>query len=245
MLSHIAIVGAMENEVGFLRKSMAPPSRAGDRYAVGTIGNKVIMLLRTGIGPDKTTRRLTETEWTHPPHAIVSIGCGGALSPDIEVGDAVIADRIINAAAEGRSLSPSPELAELARACCQSLMVPFRSGTTVSTAGVAAGPEDKMALAANYDAIAVDMESARVAEWAANQHVPMLSIRTISDALNDSIPPEAGTLVDPKGKIMVRKTFSLFLSRPGLFVDMLRLKRNLDTSLKVLEGIVMSFIRRI
>lgn len=245
LLTHIAIVGAMENEIRFLRKSITPACRTKDRYAVGMIGSKAIMLLRTGVGPQKAIRRLTETRWAHPPDCVLSIGCGGALSPNLDVGDAVIPERIVTTIQGGKTLSPSAELTEIARECCKDLNVRFHSKTTVSTAEVVARPEDKMALAAKYDAIAVDMESAQIAEWAGNLGVPMLSIRTISDTLEDCIPPETATIVGPTGKIILRNMFFLFLSRPKLFLEIVRLKKNLDLSLKVLEKIVLAFIQQI
>ncbi len=225
--------------------SMTPASRTRDRYAVGRIGSKTIMLLRTGVGPQKTIRRLAETRWTQPPECILSIGCAGALSPDLEVGDAVIPERIVNDTHEGRFVSPSAELVGLAGRCCHDLSVRFHSRTTVSTPEVVAQPAGKRALAAKYDAIAVDMESAQIAEWAGTLRVPMLSIRTISDTLEDRIPPEASALTDPTGKIILRRLVPLVLSQPKLFVEIARLKRNLDLSLKVLERIVLAFIHQI
>ena len=95
MFDTIAVVAAMENEMAFLRNALDPPDRTRDRYVTGAIGSKTIMLLRTGVGPQKTIRRLSETAWEPGPQCIVSIGCAGALSPDMRVGDVVISEKII------------------------------------------------------------------------------------------------------------------------------------------------------
>ena len=108
---------------------------------------------------------------------------------------------------------------------------------------MAATPDQKRALAEKSGAIAVDMESAQVAEWAEESDVPLLAIRTISDTLDDRIPPETAGMVDPKGKLLLRKILFLIMSRPSLFKEIVRLKRNLDFSLQTLEKIVTALIR--
>jgi adenosylhomocysteine nucleosidase len=245
LLSQIAIVGAMENEIGFLRRAMSPPCPNKDKYVTGTIASKTIMLLRTGVGPHKTVKRLAETEWAHKPQCILSIGCAGALSPNLKIGDAVIPERIISDGNAEKALFPTVELIRTARNCCEGLNIPFHSGTTISTSEVAATPEEKMALATRYDASAVDMESAQVAAWAEESGVPMLAIRTISDTLHDRIPSEAAGIVDAKGRLRLRSTFSLFISRPALLIRILKLKRNLDCSFATLETIVMALLGQI
>ena len=235
----------MENEIGFLRRALVPPSRTKDRYAAGTIGSKNIMLLRTGVGPQKTTRRLSETAWERSPQCVLSIGCAGALSPDMRVGDVVIPEKIIADSQGGNPCFPSPDLVETAKDCCTKLKLPFHPATTVSTPEVVATPEKKKELAIRYDAVAVDMESAQVTAWAEENGVPALTVRTISDAADDRIPPEISGIVDTKGNLRVRKALALFASRPGLFFEVIRLKRNLDRSLKTLESIVTALLRNI
>jgi nucleoside phosphorylase len=240
---YIAVVAAMENEIRFLRRLIAPESQIKERYVTGTIGSRTVMLLRTGVGPQKTMHRLNETEWAHTPQCVLSIGCAGALSPHLKAGDTVIPEKIVNDTDAGRWVLPSSELASIAKECCKSLDVPFHSGTTVSTPNVAATLEKKRNLASKYDAIAVDMETAQVAEWAEGINVPMLAIRTIADALGDSIPPEIGGLVDAKGKLRMRGALSLVVTRPAVLLEVLRLKRNLDVSLNSLARIVTTLVR--
>jgi nucleoside phosphorylase len=239
----IAITAAMENELGFLRKAMTPAPHPRERYAVGTIGPKTVMVLRTGVGPRKTTRRLSEAEWSETPQCMLSIGCAGALSDTLRIGDAIIADKIVTDSPGTPVFAPAAELMQTARNCCEKLNTRFHTGTTVSASTVAATTEDKTSLATEYGALAVDMESGQVAAWAENAGIPLLAIRTISDALADSIPPEAASLVDPQGKLVPRRIVSLAISSPSLFLSIFRLKRNLDFSLRMLEKIVMALLR--
>jgi nucleoside phosphorylase len=242
VFERIAIVGAMENEIGFLRKAMNPPDHTRNRVAIGTIGSKTVVMLRTGIGLENATRRLRELPAEPAPQCIVSIGCAGALRADLRIGDVVIADRIVDDTAPATAHAPSPELILAARESCKRLGLPCRSGTIVSAAGVVSTPESKAALALSHDALSVDMETARIAAWADEQRVPMLSIRVISDTAAHSIPKAASGLVDRRGRLRLRKVPGLFFPRPGLLLEILQLKRNMDGSLHTLGAVVMEMV---
>lgn len=233
----------MEGEIGFLRRAMDPPDQSTDRCVSGTIGSKSVMLVRGGVGPERTARRLAET--SQHAQCVFSIGCAGALAPGIKVGDAVISDRIVDDAAAGGPYVPSAELAMVAGECCRELGIPFHLGGTVTTPEVAATVEAKQQLAARHHAIAVDMETAQVAAWAARIGVPLLAIRTISDAAHTMIPPEIGQIVDRKGKLRPARAIAVIARKPKVLSEALRLKRNLDTSLEVLAKIVPVLLGRI
>lgn len=235
----------MESEIGFLRKAVASSGKAGSRCVVGDLESKTVVLLRAGVGPEKTTRRLAETKAIHDVQCVLSIGCAGALSPEIGVGSIVISEKIIDDTEDGQAYHPSPELITKARENCEILNIPFNLGATVSTSGVAASPEEKADLAAKYGVVAVDMETAKVAEWAHGLGIPMLSIRAVSDGAADSIPPEIGTIFGPNGKLRPAKALSLFATKPGLMPELLRLKKKFDSSLGALEKIVMPLLHNI
>jgi adenosylhomocysteine nucleosidase len=243
LFDRITIVAAMEGEMGFLRHAMDPPNQSRDRCVSGKIGSKSVSLLRSGVGPENTSRRLAET--SQSPQCVLSIGCAGALAPDISIGDAVISNRIVDVAAEGGPYAPSPNLATIASECCRDLGIPFHLGGTVTTPDVAATVEAKQNLAAKHGAIAVDMETAQVAAWTKKIGVPLLAIRTISDMANDRIPPEIREIVDQKGTLRPAKAIAVFARKPKILSEAIRLKRNLDSSLKVLERIMPALLGRI
>jgi len=235
----------MESEIGFLRKAVVSSDKTGSRCVVGDMGPKTVVLLRAGVGPEKTTQRLAETKALHDVQCVLSIGCAGALSPDIGVGSVVISEKIIDDTEDGQAYHPSPELITRARDTCEALKIPFYLGATVSTSRVAASPEEKAGLAAKYGVVAVDMETAKVAEWAHGLGIPMLSIRTVSDGVADSIPPEIGAIFGPNGKLRPAKALSLFATRPGLMPELLRLKKKFDSSLDMLEKMVMPLLHNL
>ena len=232
----------MEGEISFLRSAMNPPDRTRDRCVAGTIGAKTVTVLRSGVGPKNASRRLAQMTKGCDSQCVLSIGCAGALDPSVKVGDVVISERIVDGTSKNDAYYPSLDLVGKARDCCKKLDIAFHSGTTVSMAEVAANPGAKAALAKKHDALAVDMESAQVAAWAYELGLPILAIRAVSDASTDSIPPEIGAIVDPRGKLRPLTALALFSRRPALLLETVRLKRKLDRSLGILEKIVTALL---
>jgi adenosylhomocysteine nucleosidase len=236
----------MEGEMSFLRRAMTPPDKSRDIFVVGKIGRKTVMLVKSGVGPASATKRLAETKYPQTPQCVLSIGCAGALSPELAVGDTVIAQKIVDDADDDESFAPEPELTAIAAACCEQLGFPFHSGTTVSAPEVAATVEAKQRLAAKHGAIAVDMETAQVAAWARKMGAPTLALRTISDTASDCIPPELGGLVDSKtGKLRPARAAAVFSRKPKLLAEAMRLKRNMDHSLEILAQIAPALLSRL
>ena len=246
MFDCIAIVAAMENEMSFLRRAMTPPDESRDIFVVGKIGRKTVMLVKSVVGPASAARRLAETTYPQMPQCVLSIGCAGALSPNLTIGDTVIAEKIVDDAAYEESFAPAPELTAIATLRCEELGFPFHSGTTVSAPEVAATVEAKQRLAAKHGAIAVDMETAQVAAWARKIGAPALALRTISDTASDCIPPEFENLVDRKtGRLRPVRAAAVFSRKPKLLPEALRLKRNMERSLEVLAEIVPSLLAKL
>ena len=245
MYNEIAVAAAMESEIRFLRDAMTPPSTREDRFAVGTIGSRTVMLLRTGVGPKKTAQRLSEITDAHRPQCVLSIGCAGGLRSHISAGDVVISEKVVADAADGKEYFPSPELVDTAKGCCRRLKLPFHSGNTVSTSHVVATPKAKKNLAERHAALSVDMETAQVAAWACRLGIPMLSVRTVLDTSNDAVPAEIASIAGPDGNLRLLRVLTLSVRRPALLIELLRLKKKIDRSLGALEKIVLMLIRSI
>ncbi|MBI4830202.1 MAG: hypothetical protein HY801_01325 [Candidatus Lindowbacteria bacterium] len=243
MFSRIAIVAAMEREISFLRRAMSPPDDTGKRLVVGAVGARTVTLLRTGVGPLRTAQRLKEINQSCKPECVISVGCAGALSPRVGIGEVVIPEKLIDDSAGGKEYFSFPDLVKKAVACCGRLGIPSHLGYTVSTPTVAATPEDKKRLATKYGAFAVDMESAQVGAWAAASGLPMLTIRAISDTATDRIPPEVNTIVGPDERIRISEAMKLLVQRPMLLPELLRLKRNLYRSFASIEKVVTVLLR--
>jgi adenosylhomocysteine nucleosidase len=98
-------------------------------------------------------------------------------------------------------------------------------------------------LAAEFGAIACDMETMAVAQVCRRRHVRFLAVRVISDGLDDRLPPEMERMLDQRslaGKLGAA-TRAIF-QRPGSVKDMWRLqetaRRASDRLANFLAGVI-------
>ncbi|MFO8033889.1 MAG: hypothetical protein R6U88_01840 [Candidatus Bipolaricaulota bacterium] len=113
----------------------------------------------------------------HPPRAAVVLGFSGGLRGELLPGTLVVASGLHG---EGE-LRPSPTMVELA----QGALPEARVGH-IHTATRPAAPQQKARL--GLDSLAVDMESARLAEALEEMRIPWLVVRVILDALWENVP---------------------------------------------------------
>jgi adenosylhomocysteine nucleosidase len=146
---------------------------------------------------------------------LICFGSAGAIAPHLAVGDVVVADRVIphdngwylqdafqhlgvyNAAIPDgrhyrRDWPGSTRLINLARDAASSVAWPDSPpqvfiGTVASGDQVIASTNKKEWLSTTFNALAVDMESAAVAQIATLNDVPWLAVRAVSDKADASI----------------------------------------------------------
>jgi adenosylhomocysteine nucleosidase len=149
--------------------------------------------------------------------ALVSFGIAGALAPDLRAGDLLVPSVILDA--DGRRHAASAELA--AR-----LGLALGGGVLLGSDRLVATVADKARLAAMTGAIAVDMESHRVARAAHAAGLPVLAIRAIADPAASAIPASARDSVTADGRVRVAATLLRLLIRPRELPALLGLGRH-------------------
>ncbi len=82
---------------------------------------------------------------------------------------------------------------------------------------------EKHELGVRTGAIAVDMESAGAARAAQERGIPWLAVRTISDALEDSLPFDFNALADPNGNVSYHRVILATLTHPARIPELIRL----------------------
>src|SRR5262245_20203451 len=141
------------------------------RFFRRTAAAKAVRILHTGIGESAAARALQRALNDEPlPSAIISTGFAGALDPALQVGD-LIADTTASSPALLRTLAPS-----------------IRCGVIHTASHPLDAPALKASLHAETGAQAVDMETRAIAAGCTKTKIPLLVLRTISDAATDPIP---------------------------------------------------------
>jgi adenosylhomocysteine nucleosidase len=168
---------------------------------------------------------------------VVSAGVCGALDPRLRPGDLVIPDRVIDAVGVAHPLAPTHHRAAVARAGAT-----VSTGLLVTTREVVATPETKAALFARSGAVAVDMESAIIAERAAQSGYPALVIRAVSDDAGQSLPPELTRLVTREGRLRLAGALALSVTRPGMLPGAFELRQRTRLALRAVARTLAALI---
>jgi len=169
--------------------------------------------------------------------ALISFGIAGGLSPDIGEGVVVIADKVV--LPDGTTVSTADNWRE------RLLGVLPKNGGVVT--GAIAGseiligtPDGKAQLHEITKALAVDMESQRIAVVAAKAQVPLMVIRAISDSSTRGIPDIAIGAINEDGTPRYGRVIGRLLKQPTELPKLLRLSRDTENALASLRSVALA-----
>ena len=159
--------------------------------------------------------------------ALLSWGVAGALDPSLRCGTVVLPIEVLR---QGRRFQTDRLWRARVAAALQG-RVPLVSGALLTSEVAVAAAALKASLFQQTGAAAVDMESAAVAEVAAELELPFLAVRVILDTARDSLPdsilrsfqPPAAGVVGPAGDMPARPRLWPLLCAPGDWGALLRL----------------------
>lgn len=130
--------------------------------------------LVTGMGGRRSGQAVKRRLWAGGVDLVVSAGFAGGARPGFEVGDLVMASEVIDAHSQDRR-RPDPSLLTLGGGAS--------IGPFVTVDRVLSQPQAKSDLGTRFGAIAVDMESAAVAQAAEEAGLPWVAVRAILDPM--------------------------------------------------------------
>jgi adenosylhomocysteine nucleosidase len=151
------------------------------------------------------------------PRALIMAGLAGALAPDFTIGDVVV------------------------QGSCRALPG-VRLGTLATTSHILATPADKAALFRQTGALAVDMETRPVQQYAESLGIPFLAVRAISDTASESLDPALLTLVDADGRPRIGSALRYLAGNPGRLFKLLRLRRATNLALARLSATLVAIL---
>jgi len=150
----------------------------------GALCGREVVIVHSGMGMDSATARVgsfLEEHAKNPPSLWIAAGFGGALAPDLNIGDIVAAANFSD-----------PALL----ATVSSLQA--RSGSLITTREVVETAQAKKDLGRHTGAIVVDMETAAIQRFCTARAIPMLAIRAISDTACQDLPVPAAVWFDSR-----------------------------------------------
>lgn len=199
----IGIIGAMDEEISVILSEMNNISEYNInniKFYKGKIYDKDLVLVKSGIGMVNASIITTLLIKEFDVNKILFSGVAGSLNKNINVGDIVIADSLVeymfDATEFGYEIGQIPRM-ENSVFKSENLLNKIRDilkkdsifyGKILSGDKFVSNLEEKEKIGKKFDALAVDMESAAVAHCAYILGVEFAIIRSISDSLNsDSV----------------------------------------------------------
>jgi adenosylhomocysteine nucleosidase len=139
---------------------------------------------------EAATRGTADCLSVHQPKWVISAGFAGGLVPTLKKGHILMAEEILDLS--GRSLASDHKVDR------STASPSLHLGRLLTVDRILRDPQEKNALGQQHGAVACDMESFAVAEVCRQAGVPWLSVRIISDTVDDLLPPEIELLLAEK-----------------------------------------------
>lgn len=207
----VGIIGAMEAEIVRLLERMnleRTREIATLTFYEGKLGNAQLVLVKSGIGKVNAALCAQILIDRFEVEAIINTGVAGALHPDLEVGDIVLATEVlqhdIDASIFGDPRGIIPGLKEsvfatdsrLLESCCSQ-----KSGYRIVKGRIVTGDQavgdskTKEFLYSHFHGTCVEMEGGAIGHVCYLNQIPFMVIRAISDKANEEVEVDYGTFM--------------------------------------------------
>ena len=215
----VAFVCAMPMELTPIRQQLSlAGTRIGSVKAYrGTLEDRPVVGIVTGMGPELATRGVRELLDAVDVERVVVVGITGATRDETAIGTLICPETVVNGAtrAEFRPDHLGP-------------VTP--SGVMWTTDHLITG-EDALGPLRDLGVIALDMETAAIAEVCVERGVPWSVYRVISDRATDgSIDDEVFHMSNQDGTPNPKAVLSYFLRHPGRIPVMARTGREVKAA---------------
>jgi len=152
------------------------------------------------------------------PDLVISAGVCGGLAPALRPGALVIPEAVLAPDGASRATAALPGLE--------------RRGTLVSTREMVTTPAAKARLYLTAGALAVDMESAAILDWAGARGWPAVIVRAVADPADRSLPHDLASAVDEDGRLHPLRAVRAALARPRAIPAALALRSGTEAALR-------------
>lgn len=170
-----------------------------------------VHVLVTGMGAEAAAQILAKSLETQKPSLIIAAGFAGGLNPELKLGQMILDD----AGQTGYGLNLTGN------------QTWFR-GKIHSVSEVAVTPQAKAQLRESSHADAVDMESASIRLIAEQYGIPMLALRVISDAYDESLPLDFNQFMNPKRGMRYGSLAYHILRHPGTIPKLIQFQKKVQ-----------------
>ena len=222
--STVGIVFALEIEARGLKQVLAHSRRVRAKYETQSawqVGTIRVLMTVGGIGREKCAKA-TESLIDSGARWIVDAGYVAALDGKAQVGDVVVADRLLLRDGVGEALVCDDTLVAAVPPSGRMGYSVWRSALATCDAMILSADAKREVYAAT-GAAALDMECYAAAEVCKRRGVPLVAIKGVSDTASEDLPDEIRTLAEIESGF---EEFAFVLLRPHLWPTLLRIRGN-------------------
>jgi adenosylhomocysteine nucleosidase len=160
------------------------------------------------------------------PRFVLSLGFSGALQPSQRVGDIIVATEVVDRTGKCWSVN------------CPQIFGSFTNATRgrlLTMSQLVSEPSEKRWLGEQFQAVAVDMETAVAAQLCRVHGVPFTCLRVISDEVDTALSPHLAALLRG-GQISLASLAVKLIRHPTLIRDLWRLANSTRRAAKKLQA---------
>ncbi len=203
----------------------------------GQLDGREVVIVESGVGAVAAARAAKAAIEFYQPRWVISAGFAGALDADLRRGHVLMADSVVRES--GEQLSVGIKLDPQVLAASKGLHV----GRLTTVDRLIRHPAERQQLHQQTAALACDMETFAVAQACRDAGTRLISVRIISDAVDDELPREIEHLLSQRtlaGKIGAAA--GAVMHRWGAAKDLWNLREDAlkasDRLAKFLRGVV-------
>jgi len=231
MDKYIAIVGAVREEIAGIKRKMKveESGSAGDvKYWAGVWEGRRVVLVQSGMGKARALEAIQKIAERFPLALIISMGYAGSVDMELNLGDLVLADKVLEKAPD--SSRPLCEISLDSPYLDQAMaMAPFDNinvhrGGLLTVEEVVHKPQQKKELGETFPVLAVEMETSALAQWSVDNEIPLLSVRSIIDTIEQELI-NVSSLQDKSGEVSRLKAGWYVLTHPGALKDLVEISQ--------------------
>ncbi|MCI0361941.1 MAG: hypothetical protein L0211_25950 [Planctomycetaceae bacterium] len=236
----VAFIFALGVESGGLVDCLKSDETSRHKHGIeraGKLDGREVVIVESGVGAAAAARATKAAIEFYQPRWVVSAGFAGALHEDLRRGHVLMADTVVSES--GEQLSVGIKLEAQVLAASKGLHV----GRLLTVDRLVRHASERRELHEKHAALACDMETFAVAQACRDAGTRLLSVRIISDAVDDELPPEIEHLLSQKslaGKIGAAA--GAVMHRWGAAKDLWNLREDAlkasDRLAKFLRGVV-------
>jgi len=240
---NILVTFALENEFAAWRAMREfRPARLGRANTFTTqIQDAQISVLLTGVGSRRAELEISKVQWGSADRIefCVSSGLSGALRPEYPVGRVLTARFVVCESAWNgvdHPLESSPALVSFASDCGATAV-----GRFLTADRVIARAAEKRELGQRGDA--VDMESFAILRAAAQDGVPAVAIRAVSDSVDDDLPLDMESLLTDEGRVSIPRVLGQVALHPGALAGLVKLGKQSKRAAQALAQFLDQYVQ--